>query len=148
MSKDSNINLNNGQPVSSSNPDDKQPIPVSGSVSKLGSSESAGVLVGCGEKFVIDTSLNYRDDGSLVVRHEGTTLIKTGTLAVVKGVLVKQFKENDVNNIVLTRDWFKTSMVALRKLYNVGEVGDEKVVIDTVKYIKVVKYMRTVKMTG
>ena len=51
-------------------------------------------------------SLGFRDDGSIVIKKGSTTIIKCNSTATVKGELVKQFKDDVVEDIGLVQKCF------------------------------------------
>lgn len=51
-------------------------------------------------------SLGFRDDGSMVVKKGSSTIIKNSSLATVKGELVKQFKDDVLEDIGLVQKCF------------------------------------------
>jgi hypothetical protein len=53
-------------------------------------------------------SLGFGDDGSMIVKKGSTTIIKTGSSAFVKGGLIKDFKDDVVENIGLVQKSFST----------------------------------------
>jgi hypothetical protein len=57
-------------------------------------------------KHRVSLSIRFQDDGSILVKKGSTTIIKNGSSAFVKGGLIKDFKEDVVENINLVQKAF------------------------------------------
>jgi len=94
------------------------------------------------ERYRRDQSLSFRDDGSIVLKYESTTIIKNGARAVVKGTLINTFNEDRDQNIKHTQEFFTNALKKIKSTYNINkDVYDESTPILTIKYVKIIKML-------
>jgi hypothetical protein len=94
------------------------------------------------ERYRHNQALSFRDDGSVVLKYGSTTIIKNGSIAVIKGSLVNSFKDDSVQNIKRSQDFFLNSLKNIKSTYNINkDVYDESTPILSIRYIKTCKMM-------
>jgi len=94
------------------------------------------------ERYRHNQALSFRDDGSIVLKYESTTIIKNGSIAVVKGTLINTFNEDRDQNIKYTQEFFINALKKIKSTYNINKgIYDESTPILTIKYVKIIKML-------
>jgi hypothetical protein len=88
------------------------------------------------EQSTLGLSLRFLSDGSVMLKKGSTTIHKIGTIAEVRGRLVKDFTEDVVLNINLVQKTFSSWLREYQDLYN-SEISLRSSSITSIKYKRV-----------